>query len=203
MTVNKILKLISEEYDSDVPKTHATLFQTHKMPTFSIESCGKDGQFQYFGIAYQLRRMLNVTLHDDKEPLILQFNKDGLPLFKSSSREFWPILGKVVFKPRIYKPFKVGLYFGKGKPNNVQEFLKKFIEELKFILKNGVKIDEKHYKIKVMCFINDIPARVFVKCIKAHTGYFSCERCNIQGVYVGNRVIFTHIHAEKRTNETF
>lgn len=42
-----------------------------------------------------------------------------------------------------------------------------------------------------------------VKGVKGHTGYYSCERCNVQGVYVGKRIIFPHLHAEKRTNETF
>lgn len=93
------------------------------MPKFSIETLEKKGKFKYFGIAHQLRRILNISLHDDKEPLILQFNKDGLPLFKPSSKEFWPILGKVMFKPHVYKPFIVGLYFGKGKPDSVKEFL--------------------------------------------------------------------------------
>lgn len=32
--------------------------------------------------------------------------------------------------------------------------------------------------------ILDAPARAFLKCIKGHSGYFSCERCTEEGVYV-------------------
>lgn len=156
-TVNKLLRLLKEEYDPSLPTTHATLFRTNNMKKFEIKSFGSKSKFVYFGIARQLKRILNADLHDPAVPLYLQVNKDGLPLFKSSRNEFWPILGRIHFKPSIYKPFSIALYFGEGKPEDVNLYLQEFIEELNEILKNGVEIEEKLFKMKLMCFINDIP----------------------------------------------
>ncbi|KAJ7996429.1 hypothetical protein DPEC_G00236980, partial [Dallia pectoralis] len=47
--------------------------------------------------------------------LKLQINVDGLPLFRSSSTQFWPILGFVQNLPN-HKPFVIALFAGNGKP---------------------------------------------------------------------------------------
>lgn len=40
------------------------------------------------------------------------------------------------------------------------------------------------FKVKMVNMILDAPARAFLKCVKSHSGYFSCERCNEEGVYL-------------------
>ncbi|CAC5387965.1 unnamed protein product [Mytilus coruscus] len=53
-------------------------------------------------------------------------------------------------------------------------------------------------------FICDAPARAFLKQIKGHTGYFSCERCVIKGFWKNNRVTMHSCELyEKRTDELF
>ena len=56
-------------------------------------------------------------LRDGKQ-VALTVNIDGLPIHKSSSREFWPIL--CTFDNCT--PSIVALYFGRGKPSSVTEF---------------------------------------------------------------------------------
>ena len=50
----------------------------------------------------------------------------------------------------------------------------------------------------------DAPARQFVKCIKLHSGYDSCERCTVHGRYIeGKGVRFEKTDCLVRTNESF
>lgn len=58
----------------------------------------------------------------------LQINIDGLPISRSSSGQFWPILAKI--NTQNSKPFVIGTYYGHKKPDNYV-FLKEFIDEAK------------------------------------------------------------------------
>ena len=35
--------------------------------------------------------------------------------------------------------------------------------------------------MKIKALVCDAPARQFIKCIKGHSGYYSCERCETKG----------------------
>ena len=59
--------------------------------------------------------------------LDLQINIDGLPLFKSSQVKVWPILCSIT-NVMLKDPFVVGIFSGKSKPGNLEEFLAKFSE---------------------------------------------------------------------------
>ena len=85
--------------------------------------------------------------------------------------------------------FLIGLFYGKSKPDSLEEYLKDFLEELDLLQLEGITHDSKTYKVKLMCFSCDAPARSFLKVIVSHTGYFSCERCEIKGTWEG-RVVF-------------
>lgn len=66
------------------------------------------GEYFNFGISSGPQHF---DLHS---PIKLQFNFDGLPLFESSGKELWPIMGLV--KGTLCERFVVGLYCGVGKP---------------------------------------------------------------------------------------
>lgn len=53
------------------------------------------------------------------------------------------------------------------------------------------------------CFLCDAPARAFLKRTKGHTGYFGCERCMQEGVYVNGRVTFPDVASANRTDADF
>ena len=55
-------------------------------------------------------------------------NFDGLPLFKSRSTQFWPILGRLC-KPLATVPFVIGLFCGEDKPANIEEYVLDFVEK--------------------------------------------------------------------------
>lgn len=126
-----------------------------------------------------------------------------VPLYKSSMKQFWPILCKVHNTPDIYKPFPVAVFSGSEKPNNLSSYLSDFIKEMNKLAREGVIIEERIFKVRIMCFVCDRPARSFLKCIKGHGGYNACERCLIPGQRYKNRTVYPSTTCDKRTNKSF
>ena len=156
----------------------------------------------YIGLAKQLQRVINPKNHTEKK-LKLQFNMDGLPLFKSGGVELLPILGKVNFHSDLYEPFIIAAYKGIGKPSILHRYLDKFIQELNYLLSNEVIIEDELFTIEIMCFICDTPARALVKNIVGHQGFYDCETYTQKGLRIDNRTIFPSIDAPKRSDESF
>lgn len=151
------------------------------------------GEFVYIGMENQLLKHVNPDLHvlepDSYTKLVeIDTNIDGVKVFKSSSKDVWVVSCRVVDKFNLYKPFTVSTYYGRGKPGDTTAFLNKFICELNKLSgiggpahNHGFMIDNQHYRIRLRHFICDTPARSLLKNTKGHTGFFSCERCEIKG----------------------
>jgi len=128
---------------------------------------------------------------------------DGLPLTKSSSSSFWPILGYArdfSIKPNV---FLIGLYRGKEKPSSSNSFLNDLVDELKYLADYGMDTDFGKKIVKVDTFCCDTPAKSFNLCTKGHVGYYSCPRCTINGVRVNNTTSFLGTNFPKRTHSDF
>ena len=82
------------------------------------------GKFVYLGILNCIVRILESYTGNrlSLNPIYLKVNIDGLPLFESSSKQFWPILGTF----GKMKPFIIALYSEMQKPDPVSEFLNDF-----------------------------------------------------------------------------
>lgn len=130
----------------------------------------------------------------------ISINIDGLPLSNSSSQQFWPILGSVFPYNNV---FVIGLYHGTEKPVNVNDFLKDFVNEAKDMCENGININGRIIQCRIEALICDAPAKAFVLCVKGHSGYYSCTKCQIEGEYVGNRICFPEVDAPLRTDNDF
>ena len=112
---------------------------------------------------------------------------DGVPLFKSSLQQFCPILVSV---ENLVDVFIVSIFYGNSKRNPLNDFLADFINEMKILKNDGLVITaNKTITVSIKCFVCDAPARAFLKCVVNHTGYSSCERCEIKGEWNG-RVTF-------------
>lgn len=57
----------------------------------------------------------------------------------------------------------LSIWCGKRKPNNLNSFLKPFVDELKQILSNGIIVNGFQIKLLLRAFICDSPARSFIK----------------------------------------
>ena len=58
---------------------------------------------------------------EEANAVSVQINVDGVPLFKSTNGQFWPVLGKID-SPFVGEPFVVGLFYGNCKPSNLDFF---------------------------------------------------------------------------------
>ena len=150
------------------------------------------------GLVYFLQN--NPTFVPADNTISFNVNMDGVPLYKSSSGQFWPFLCRV----GRYSPFVVALYYGEKKPNNISDYLADFIEEYQQLCQLGLSCQGNRYNIILQCWVCDAPARSLLKCIKGHTGYYACERCKAKGIYTENKVTYpARLVYESRTDDGF
>lgn len=95
----------------NLPKDPRTLLKT-KINYTILNKCG--GDYYYFGIVSSIYQEIRQSLHliPDQYTLKLQINIDGLPLFKSTSDQLWPILGKILNIKSNNKVFIICLFNG-------------------------------------------------------------------------------------------
>ena len=198
--VNDFLQLFRKYNVGNFPKDARSILGSLRV----VETCDvSPGRYHHFGLSEALNQAVKYVFPQDARSVQLQVNIDGLPLTKSSHSSFWPILGKCV-SPIVSRVFVIGLYFGNTKPASVQDFLSPFIKECVDAQNNGLFIGGVKCDFEVHSVVCDAPARQYVKCIKPHTGYFSCERCTITGVYIEKKgVRFSETFCPARSNESF
>ncbi|KAH7985366.1 hypothetical protein HPB52_025691 [Rhipicephalus sanguineus] len=106
----KILKV----YHPELPADARTLLKTQR--DVELRTIG-GGLYYYFGMTSQLTTHASDYLTDGCGTLSLIVNIDGLPISKSSRRQFWPVL-VMVKESRVRSPFIVALYEGEHKPQD-------------------------------------------------------------------------------------
>ena len=130
----------------------------------------------------------------------LQFNIDGLPIFKSSLIQLWPILAMVKAPALNSKPFVCGVCMGRQKPP--VKFLDEFVQEMVDLMANGLEYNNRQFRVHLHSFVCDTPARCLIKQTKLYSGYQGCDKCSQEGLYDG-RMTFPEIGHTPRTNESF
>ncbi|XP_046873097.1 uncharacterized protein LOC124465386 isoform X1 [Hypomesus transpacificus] len=168
-------------YHPELPKDARTVLKTEI--NYKIqEKCG--GLYHYTGILAALRNTLSQHIRNvaDGFKFKLQINIDGLPLFKSTNIQFWPILGLLLSVP-MKEPVVIGIFCGSKKPYPAEEFLQDFTCELQQ-LQRGFDFSGKKVFLEMVSVVCDTPARAFVKNTKAHNGYHGCDKCSQPGVYI-------------------
>lgn len=179
----------------NLPSDPRSLFTNLNQPTFTDIG---EGQLAYFGIERSLKRMSK--LFQDTNTIQLQINIDGLPLHKSTNRQFWPILGSIYGNKHV---FVIAIFCGNSKPASLEQFLNAFVEEASKLETHGLPLNEKHFNFRVSQIICDAPARSFITAIKSHSGYYSCGKCCVKGKYVEQRVVLIKTNAPLRTDYDF
>lgn len=144
----------------------------------------------------------HISEHNGTQLNIL-INIDGIPLFKSSSKQFWPILGLIYHKTISYKPFPIAIYVGDKKPSDVNKYFEQFLLEMNHLQSKGLVLNGKMFKVAIKAFICDRPARSFIKCIINHGGFYACERCEVKGSRVDARTVYLETECPLRTHEQF
>lgn len=161
------------------------------------------GEFYYFGIEKSVFDMLyaKVEFLIDGFRLDLQINIDGLPLFKSTQHQFWPILGRFINIDQK-EPFIIGIFSGTSKLNDLDEYFREFLDEYNELHLNGLNLSGKVVYIDIHFVICDAPARTFIKCVKQYSGYYGCDKCIQEGEWIG-KMTFPATSSPLRTDESF
>ena len=192
---NRLLHILHPYHPTLPLKTSTLLSNTQHIP--EVHDMAAGGEMVYFSVAEHMKHIVssNIEIGNRFELVI---NIDGLPLYNSSNRNFWPILGKFHCSR---KPFVISIFCGEGKPP-VLEFLSPFIDEMRTLQTSGICIDSTFYKVNLKYVVCDAPARAFVKCIKCHSGYSSCDKCLVEGEWQ-NKVVFLDNDAPLRNDSSF
>lgn len=192
------------------PEDARTILKTKKrLDTKQIQVI-TPGIYYHFGTEIVLKSLGNWCQFYD-ETIQIVIGIDGLPLTKSSQSSFWPILGYVRNLPGKPKIFLIGLYWGKEKAKDSNLFLKDMIDEFKDLYRIGFKTPHGIKKVVIEIICCDAPAKSYILKTKGHSGFYSCTRCNVEGIYLDNRVCFpdkefikkTHLDFINRTHEEY
>lgn len=205
--INDLIPLIKDRYPF-LPNDARTILGT---PTSNQTIKLHNGEMIYFGLANELSEKLkygyvvsDLSPNNNDRPIVrLEVNVDGIPIYNSSSLEFWPILVRSK-NLKNQTPFAVAIFCGRGKPDTIEMFLKEFVDECSIIFKNGIVSSNNEYGIEISFFTCDAPARAFLKQIKGHTSTFGCERCKIRSEYADKRRFYpSGVDFEQRKDVDF
>ncbi|XP_055523123.1 uncharacterized protein LOC129717286 [Wyeomyia smithii] len=197
-----LLTIVKQHYhDKTLPSDPRTLLGT---PRNSSKLCLpiSGGKYWHHGLRACLKQWFGNLSTDIV--ISININIDGLPIHKSSKFQLWPILCNVHEYPDL-QVLPIGIFIGKTKPADVNEFLTPFVDEIILFIKNGVVVNDHKVSIKLRCFICDSPARAFVKGVVNFNGKNGCLKCTITGEYshISRTVVFPSIRCPLRTDEIF
>jgi len=196
--VNGLLKgLKKHDCFNNLPSDCRTILQTPSSASKHIRKV-EPGLYHHFGLANGIK--LNLPANVDEVKIAIGI--DGLPISKSSSNQFWPILAYIeVESPLPKHVFLVGLYYGTEKPHCSNDFLLDFVEEANELTANGIMINSVKINVIIDVFCCDSPAKSFILKVKGHSGFSSCTRCKIEGEYIDRRVCFPYTRVKSTSRD--
>lgn len=187
-----------------LPKDSRTILQTKLIDNLNIHTV-EPGSYYHFGLANAIKENIPFNFKNNAPVIHIVAGIDGLPLFKSTAEEFWPIL--VYIQPNRNNVFPVGIYCGNRKPLDSNTFLKYFVEEINLLYNNGIEINGKNFKVVLDVLCCDAPAKSFILKTKGHAGFSSCTRCEHEGEHLLNRMCFPYTTPDnqppKRTHQNY
>jgi len=138
----------------------------------------------------------------------VDFTADGVQIFNNSDKaECIPICvvvhsvsessNRSLCEPIVLKirsPIIIGVAHCKEKPN-INVFLAPLFQELMRLDPNNHDVTGRQFTVSIRCVIADWPMRSYLKRVKGHSGYWSCERCVQAGV---SRVIHSKGSKKKK-----
>lgn len=198
--MQSLTRLLNANLNLDLPKDPRTIMSTPR--NLTVTPLDDNGSYWHQGLTFCLQKALNDI--PQSMTISLNINIDGLPIYKSSTKSFWPILFNIQEIPGI-QPLVIGIYYGGAKPKDAGQYLKPFIEELVELLEHGLQINDKRITVKVRCFICDTPARAFIKGVINFNGKYGCIKCTTKGTYshISRTMVFPDCSAPLRTDELF
>lgn len=157
-SVRAICKVINKCFGKVLPEDARTLLKTPKK--VELMELG-NGHYWHNGVQNCLTMVFKN--HTAPSTISLNINMDGLPIYNSSKKEFWPILGSIHEIPNL-KPMVFGIFCGLGKPSTLQQYLGPFTTEMEKLMAEGYKMASgQTIPVSIRAIICDSPARAFIK----------------------------------------
>lgn len=198
--LDALLKVLRRQGHGELPSTARTLLSTKR--NLHVETIGGVETIKY-DVASQLSLHLNKYPPDttkDIDSIDISLNIDGLPLFKSSNKSLWPILCSINLTPKCVFPLSLSL--ASSKPKDIT-FISDVVTELSPVLQDGLEWAGRSLKVHLSCIICDAPAKAMVRCVKLHSGYYGCDKCNQRGIWDGRMLFPETEDLTLRTDQSF
>ncbi len=149
--------ILIKKLGHDIPTSPITILKTKNTPIRISK------HFHHFSL--KKRSSGQIKKRNDKQGIKshikIQINIDGTQSFKSNYLDLLPILVRVTNSLNA-RPFVVSLFIGKGKPPNLEDYLKPFLEELIALQSEGLQLEDICYSIEVSSFVCNAPARACI-----------------------------------------
>ena len=194
-----LLKLLLRHGVENIPPSYYILKKTASLKKYDIMNMRK-GKFSYLSVSDNLKFCIDEGFLTSGK-INLKFNFDGLPLFRSSFMNVWPIL-MIIENCAFRFPLPVAVYCGLGKPD-VDHYLKEFTEEMTRLKQYNFFYNGVSLIIERLLFICDVPARAMIQCINLYNAYYGCGYCRQKGSYVEDRIVFEDMNFSLRDDETY
>ena len=129
VTSNHLLEILNKHTNTNFPKDSRMLLKTPRR-TQTVKTEG--GEYYHFGLRAAIQKMIrdaksNKIIYVNNVQLLI--NIDGAPLQNSTEKGIWPIQCSSNLSTQV---FLIGLFYGPGKPIEVDQFLRMFVDEKKF-----------------------------------------------------------------------
>lgn len=198
---NYLLHYFKFKFNVNIPTDYRTLLRTPRKP---IPKVITPGSYIHVGLSKALHRLLSEAGSIKSVNILMQFFIDGLSIARSTKDEFWIIMVNIrnVAVQRLI-PKVIGVYYGKKKVIDFNDFLWPFVNEVNDILEKGIVFNGVVMKPKILNFVLDAPARTSCKAVKAVTGYFGCDVCTTEGDYIHHRIAFPDLDAPLRNDNDY
>lgn len=154
------------------------------------------------GNIYRNLRSKNIIGDND---ITLQWNSDGVQLFKSSMSSIWPILvtiNELPYRLRRQHILLAGIWFDTSTKANMNIFLQPFVDELIDLHNNGFITTTFMHKDEAICIkvhtlvapVDSI-ARPMIQNMKQFNGKYGCSYCYNKGKVVKTKSRgFKHVY---------
>ncbi|XP_052891199.1 uncharacterized protein LOC128299314 [Anopheles moucheti] len=200
-SISQVMEIIRNVSSCKLPKDARTLLKTNTNASKNIVTIN-GSQYWYHGIRQCLLNNLSDRNLNSSSKLQLNVSIDGLPIFRSSNLQFWPILINVHNVPDA-PVMTVSIYSGSTKPGSIEQFLQPFVDEMNFLTKNGIAINSRTFNVELRVIIADSPARAYIKGVAGYNARHGCLKCTTVGRSLKRRTAFSTKSAPERTDQGF
>ena len=157
----------------------------------------------YIGLNRAFNEVCQVSPNRPKE-ILIHVNFDGLPLSKSGTKQFWPIL--MSSNISVHHVSVLGIVYCSTFKPSAEHLLRPFISDLQEMMMMGyIYPDQEVYTPVKLDYVScDLPALALVKCTKEAGGYSACTICTVRGEFFERRQVYhVEAHDVRRTDASF